>query len=409
MAQQEEKNARQQCPLRKEKEDNARRQQFGFSLKDDNLICVFCPFSISPNRMRPAKHHAHMSRKINSGKCLGTNYDDKTTNKDLTGVKGACYGGDIRRRKRDMKLFEKCGGCSSWIESSDERTRCDICDDGTEHTKMEYHALHTGKIGRNDTSKTMESHVLHTGKTIDADISGCLVQFKNNQSAAAVPAAAIAPIDDEHTRGHLHPQRETTPPTTSTLSRALPFSPGSQGVQAQQKFGTLHTIPLPGATVNLFDTTEQARRFTGNAIEAAQMKHQKRIRDRDAIEAAQKPKRDRDRGDGCGRYGGDQGRDRVRYDDARDRSRDQNDRDRGRDRHREHGRGGGGGGLRDQHDGRARDRSGGRSRSRDRDDGGRNGGRSRGRGRDDDGRGGGGGWLVGRPCGRGGGGGRGRN
>ena len=305
MAQQEEKNARQQ---RKEKEDNARRQQFGFSLKDDNLICVFCPFSILPNRMRPAKHHAHMSRKINSGKCLGTNYDDKTTNKDLTNKKGACYGGDIRRRKRDMKLFEKCGGCSSWIESSDERTRCDICDDGTEHTKMEYHALHTGKIGRNDTSKTMESHVLHTGKTIDADISGCLVQFKNNQSAAAVPAAAIAPIDDEHTRGHLHPQRETTPPTTSTLSRALPFSPGSQGVQAQQVCKTLHTIPLPGDSINVFQTTEKARRYTYATVEVLRERvlRDHHERDRDG--------RHRGRGGGGGggrgnvRGGGDRGR-----------------------------------------------------------------------------------------------------
>ena len=84
-----------------------------------------------------------------------------------------------------MKWFEKCRGCSYWIESSDERTRCDICDDDTEHTKMEYHALHTGKIRRNDTCKTMESHVLHTGKTIDADMTSCLVQFKKIQSAAA--------------------------------------------------------------------------------------------------------------------------------------------------------------------------------------------------------------------------------
>ena len=293
MAQQEEKNARQQ---RKEKEDNARRQQFGFSLKDDNLICVFCPLSILPNRMRPAKHHAHMSRKINSGKCLGTNYDDKTTNKDLTNKKGACYGGDIRRRKRDMKLFEKCGGCSSWIESSDERTRCDICDDDTEHTKMEYHALHTGKIRRNDTCKTMESHVLHTGKTIDADISGCLVQFKNNQSAAAVPAAAIAPIDDEHTRGHLHLRRETTPSTTSTSSQALHFSPCSQGVQAQQVCKTLHTIPLPGDSINVFQTTEEARRYTYATVEV--------LRERFLRGRHERDRDDRHRGRGGGGGGG---------------------------------------------------------------------------------------------------------
>jgi hypothetical protein len=84
-----------------------------------------------------------MMNKAVQGKCYRTNYDDKSTNEELKDVKGAVYEGDIRLRKRDMKLFEKCRGCSYWIESSDERTCCDICDDETKHTKMEFHALHT--------------------------------------------------------------------------------------------------------------------------------------------------------------------------------------------------------------------------------------------------------------------------
>jgi hypothetical protein len=161
---------------------------------------------------------------------------------------------------------------------------------------MEYHALHTGKIGRNDTCKTMKSHVLYTGKTIDADMSGCLVQLKKNQSAAAVPAAAIAPIDDEHTRGHLHLRRETTPSTTSTSSQVLHLSPGSQGVQAQQVRTTLHTTPLPGDSINVFQTTEEARRYTYATVEV--------LRERFLRGRHERDRDDRHRGRGGGGGGG---------------------------------------------------------------------------------------------------------
>jgi hypothetical protein len=93
MAQQKEDNARQQCRKgcqvkpRKEKEDNARRRHFGFSPSDDNLVCVFCPHSGNPNRMKPATFHKHMMNKAVKGNCYRTNYDDKSTNKKLTDVK----------------------------------------------------------------------------------------------------------------------------------------------------------------------------------------------------------------------------------------------------------------------------------------------------------------------------------
>ena len=124
--------------------------------------------------------------------------------------------------------------------------------------------------------------------------------------AAAAAAAAAAAV--------------TTPPTTSTSSQALHLSPCSQGVQAQQVRTTLHTIPLPGDSITVFQTTQEARRYTYATVEV--------LRERFLRGRHEHDRDDRHRGRGGGggggrgnvRGGGDQGRDRVRYDGARDRS-----------------------------------------------------------------------------------------